>query len=297
MPFSIYVLGLMIFSMTTSEFMVAGIMPSLAAEFNVSIAAIGYLITAYAVGMIVGGPLLTIGLLKVRPKQAFMTVSVIFLMGQTLGAIAPNYEVMMAARIITGLSSAAAFGVSLAISFSLVDPESRGRASSIVIGGLMVATAIGVPLAMCSNPAGRIRRGHGAWQCGYRQAGGSLYDADSHDRADYLSRCLDGIWTVRSQPGRCLDRCCACWSGGCANEPGDGYPGDKGRRYGVTCNDGSWFCSLGVVVGSSTGGMTIDAGLGLASPLWVGAFLALLGLLSLLPAVRGGGKAHPLSSN
>lgn len=56
MPFAIYVLGMMIFSMTTAEFTVAGIMPSLSNEFDVSIASVGYLITAYAAGMIVGGP-------------------------------------------------------------------------------------------------------------------------------------------------------------------------------------------------------------------------------------------------
>ncbi|UUZ91047.1 MFS transporter [Paenibacillus sp. P25] len=148
MPFAIYILGLMIFSMTTSEFMVAGMMASLSSEFGVSIAAIGYLISAYAAGMIVGGPSLTVGLLKPPRKQAFLTLAFVFLAGQTLGALAPTYEVMMIARIITGVSSAACFGVSLAICFTLVGPESRGRAASIVLGGLMVATAIGLPLAM-----------------------------------------------------------------------------------------------------------------------------------------------------
>lgn len=147
MPFAIYILGLTIFSMTTSEFMVAGMMTSLSEEFGVSIEAIGYLISAYAIGMVVGGPILTVGLLKVRPKQALLTLIIFFLAGQCLGAIADSYEVMLAARVITGIASSACFGVSLTISVSLVSPRMLGRAASIVLGGLMVATAMGLPAA------------------------------------------------------------------------------------------------------------------------------------------------------
>lgn len=148
MPFAVYVLGLMIFSMTTSEFMVSGMMISLSHDFDVSIAAIGYLISAYAAGMIVGGPLLSVALYNISKKRAFLLLSFIFLVGQSLGAIATNYEIMMAARIITGVSSAACFGISLAICFEMVKPEQRGRAASVVLGGLMVATALGLPMAM-----------------------------------------------------------------------------------------------------------------------------------------------------
>lgn len=101
MPLAVYVLGLGIFSMTTSEFMVSGLMPSLSAEFGVSVAAVGYLISAYAAAMVVGGPVLTVGLLRIPPKGALLILVGVFLAGQTLGALAPDYEVMMAARIIT----------------------------------------------------------------------------------------------------------------------------------------------------------------------------------------------------
>lgn len=69
MPFAVYVLGLLIFAQTTSEFMVAGMMPTLSEEFGVSISAIGYLVSAYAIGMVVGGPILTLALLKVTRKK------------------------------------------------------------------------------------------------------------------------------------------------------------------------------------------------------------------------------------
>lgn len=151
MPIAIYMLGLMIFSMTTAEFTVAGIMTSLSKEFSVSVAKIGYLISAYAAGMIVGGPMLTLGLSKVSKKKAFLLISLLFLAGQILGALAVSYEMMLVARILTGVTSAACFGVSLGICYDLVRPEYRGRAASIVLGGLMVATAIGLPIAMLFN--------------------------------------------------------------------------------------------------------------------------------------------------
>ncbi len=149
MPLVVYILGLTIFSLTTSEFMVAGMMPSLSAAFGVSIAEVGYLISIYAAGMVVGGPLLTIALLKlgVPNKRALLCLLVLYVVGGGVAAMADGYGVMVAARIITGVAGSACFGVSLAICADLVAPEARGRASSIVLAGLMLATVLGVPAA------------------------------------------------------------------------------------------------------------------------------------------------------
>ncbi|GAA3886053.1 MFS transporter [Saccharothrix violaceirubra] len=147
MPPAVYVLSLGIFAMTTSEFMVSGMMPSLAAGFGVSVAAVGYLVSAYAAGMVVGGPLLTVALLKVPRKNALLLLTVIFLVGTVLGAVATDYAVMAVARVITGIASSAFFGVALALCADLVGPSLRGRASSVVLGGLMVGTVLGLPAA------------------------------------------------------------------------------------------------------------------------------------------------------
>jgi predicted MFS family arabinose efflux permease len=147
MPLAIYVLSLAIFCMTTSEFMVAGMMNTLAGEFGVSVSQVGYLITAFSAGMVVGGPLLTAALLNMPRKKAFIMLTCVFLAGQLLGAIAGSYEVMMASRIIAGVASSAAFGVSISISASLVEENQRGRAVSIIFGGLMIATVLGTPAA------------------------------------------------------------------------------------------------------------------------------------------------------
>ena len=145
MPLAVYVLGLGIFAMTTSEFMVSGLMPSLATEFEVSVAAIGYLISAFSGAMVVGGPVLTVGLLRVPRKNALVALIGVFLVGQALGAVATGYGVMLVSRVITGVASSAFFGVAIAVAVDLVGPERRGRASAVVLGGLMVGTVLGLP--------------------------------------------------------------------------------------------------------------------------------------------------------
>jgi predicted MFS family arabinose efflux permease len=146
MPSIIYLLALAIFCMTTSEFMVAGMMNELALAFQVSVSSIGYLITAYAGAMVIGGPILTAILLRIRSKQALLLLIFIFLIGQSLGAIAWNYDIMMISRIITGIASSSAFGVAISYSATLVHPNSRGKAASIVLAGLMISTVIGLPI-------------------------------------------------------------------------------------------------------------------------------------------------------
>ncbi|RAS98534.1 MFS transporter, partial [Bacillus cereus] len=146
MPSTIYLLALAIFCMTTSEFMVTGMMNELALAFQVSVSSIGYLITAYAGAMVIGGPILTAILLRIRSKQALLFLMFVFLIGQSLGAIAWNYDIMMISRIITGIASSSAFGVAISYSATLVHPTSRGKAASIVLAGLMIATVIGLPI-------------------------------------------------------------------------------------------------------------------------------------------------------
>ncbi len=136
MPLIVYVLGAAIFALTTSEYMVAGLMPALAAEFGVSFAAIGYLVTFYAGAMAVGGPLLTTALLRVPRKNALLGLIALFVVGQVIGALAPGYAVMVAARLVTAVAAAAFFGVALTACAELVEGNQFGRASSLVLAEL-----------------------------------------------------------------------------------------------------------------------------------------------------------------
>lgn len=153
MPVTVYILGLIVFAMTTSEFMVAGMMSELSQQFGVSIAMIGYLISAYAGAMTVGGPVLAIFLSKIPKKNALLLLVIIFLTGQTLGALSWNYESMMVARILTGISSSAAFGIAISICSDLVQVQLRGRAASVVLSGAMLSNIAGLPLATVATQA------------------------------------------------------------------------------------------------------------------------------------------------
>ncbi len=147
MPRAVYVLALGIFAMVTSEFVVAGLMPQIASGLDVSISQVGYLITAFAVAMAVGGPVLTVLVMRWRPKTALLLLFAMFLAGNILAATAPNYPVMVLARLVTGTASQAFFGVAVSISVVLVRPEVRGRAIALVMNGLMLGTLLGLPLA------------------------------------------------------------------------------------------------------------------------------------------------------
>lgn len=149
MPLVIYILGLTIFSLTTSEFMVAGMMPSLTIAFDVSVTQVGYLISVYALGMVVGGPLLTASLLRLRMpnKTALLLLLGLYAVAQSVAAVTDSYLVMTVARFFTGVTASACFGAALSICADTVAEDMRGRAASIVLGGLMLAAALGVPVA------------------------------------------------------------------------------------------------------------------------------------------------------
>lgn len=149
LPLVVYFLGLTCFMLGTSEFMVAGMMPALSEAFDVTIAQVGNLISLYAAGMVVGGPILTVLLLRfgVPNKVALLVLLAVYIVGSVVAASTSSYDVMAAARILTGVAGSACFGVSISIAADLVAVDQRGRASSLVLAGMMLATVLGVPAA------------------------------------------------------------------------------------------------------------------------------------------------------
>ncbi|OHX11119.1 MFS transporter [Chromobacterium amazonense] len=147
MPAAIYLLSLCIFAMATSEFMVAGMMPSLAAAFHISLAEVGNLVSAFAASVVVGGPLLTLRLRAVRRKPALLGLLALFLLGQLIGAAADSYAQMLASRIVCGVAQSAFFGVALALAGELVGMDRIARAAGLVLNGLMLASVAGLPMA------------------------------------------------------------------------------------------------------------------------------------------------------
>lgn len=144
---SVYLMALGIFAMVCSELLVGGLMPQMSRDLQVGIPQIGYLITAFAFAMALGGPLLTLATMRLRINHALMLLFAIFFAGNALSALADSYGVMMAGRIITGASSGAFFGVSLSAVAQVTVPDMRARATGLALQGLMLGTALGLPLA------------------------------------------------------------------------------------------------------------------------------------------------------
>ncbi|MFW5416215.1 MFS transporter [Nocardiopsis sp. CNT-189] len=147
MPRTVHLMALGIFAMVTSEFLVGGLMPQISADLGVSIARVGYLITAFGLAMAVGGPIAATALMRLAPKTALLVLFAVFIAGNALAAAAPGYPVMLAARVITGAASGAFFGVAVTAVIRLVPEGMRGRATGAAMQGLMVGTLLGLPLS------------------------------------------------------------------------------------------------------------------------------------------------------
>lgn len=153
MPFNVYFLAFSVFALTTSEFMVAGMMPSLAQALAVPVPAIGYLISYYAAGMVLGGPVLMLCLRNVSRKRALLALLAVYTVGQVIAAAATTYEIMAVGRVLSGVAASGCFGLALAICAQMVPPNQVARSAAIVISGLMFATVFGVPSATALEQA------------------------------------------------------------------------------------------------------------------------------------------------
>ncbi|WP_282373280.1 MFS transporter [Pseudomonas sp. PS02290] len=373
LPSTVYLLGLTIFSLVTAEFMVAGMMPALADAFSVSLAQVGNLIAFYALGMAIGGPLVTVLLLSkgVSNKRSLIALLVCYVLAGAVAAGAQSYLVLAAARVVMGISSAVCIGLCMTVCAGLVTPERRGRAVSVVLAGLMLSPVVGVPLTtwveqhfgwrasawlvvvlamLCTVLASkRLPAGANGSEPPLRQQVADMKNAPLW--AAYLtsgliigatfaafSYCTPILIQEVGVAPKFVAPLLALY--GVANVLGNWVVGRLADRYMMAivgwglaimvlalsgfalAGDHLWLnvmCFLalgltgvalnpamvarvmkaaepgalvnimhtsvitaGLAFGSWAGGVTIDAGLGLRSPLWVGAAMALAGLLSLV---------------
>ncbi|MCT4352587.1 MFS transporter [Streptomyces sp. Je 1-79] len=145
MPLAVYILGLGIFTQGTSEFMLSGLLPNLADDLGVSIPDAGLLISAFAIGMVVGAPLLAVATLKWPRRTALVALQLVFIAAHIVGALAPGYGVLFATRVISALAYAGFWGVAVATAVALVPANAKGKAVAVVASGLTLATIVGVP--------------------------------------------------------------------------------------------------------------------------------------------------------
>ncbi|MFC8271394.1 Cmx/CmrA family chloramphenicol efflux MFS transporter [Streptomyces sp. NPDC057271] len=164
MPLAVYILGLSVFALGTSEFMLSGLLPPIADDMNVSIPRAGLLISAFAIGMVVGAPLLAVATLRLPRKTTLIALITVFGLGQVAGALAPNYAVLFASRVVSALACAGFWAVGAAVAIAMVPVGSRARAMAVMIGGLSIANVLGVP-------AGAFLGEHLGWRAAFWAVG------------------------------------------------------------------------------------------------------------------------------
>ncbi|MCX5178635.1 Cmx/CmrA family chloramphenicol efflux MFS transporter [Streptomyces virginiae] len=145
MPVAVYVLGLSVFALGTSEFMLSGLLPPIAEDMGVTIPQAGLLISAFAIGMVVGAPLLAVATLRLPRRTTLVSLISLFGLGQVAGALAPSYELLFASRVISAFACAGFWAVGAAVAIAMVDKDQRARAMAVMIGGLSIANVLGVP--------------------------------------------------------------------------------------------------------------------------------------------------------
>ncbi|GAA3090303.1 Cmx/CmrA family chloramphenicol efflux MFS transporter [Streptosporangium carneum] len=145
MPFVVHLLGLAVFAQGTSEFMLSGLVPDISRDMHVSVPTAGFLTSAFAAGMVVGAPLTAVVSLRWPRRRSLLTFLVVFLLVHILGAVTTDYGVLLATRVVAALANAGFLTVALATVTSIVAPDAKGRATSILLGGITVACVVGVP--------------------------------------------------------------------------------------------------------------------------------------------------------
>lgn len=146
MPIALLALTLSAFAIGTTEFVIVGLLPTVAADLSISIPSAGLLVSLYALGVAVGAPVLTALTGKLPRKALLLALMALFTAGNLLAWQAPSYETLVAARILTGLAHGVFFSIGSTIATGLVPREKAASAIAIMFTGLTVALVTGVPL-------------------------------------------------------------------------------------------------------------------------------------------------------
>ncbi|MGA5554766.1 MFS transporter [Streptomyces lavendulocolor] len=146
MPLALLALAIGAFGIGTTEFVIMGLLPEVAADFQVSIPTAGLLVTGYGLGVVLGAPLMTALGTRVSRKRMLMLLMVLFIAGNILSAAAPAFEVMLAGRVVASFAHGAFFGIGSVVAAALVAPEKKAGAIAMMFTGLTVANVVGVPL-------------------------------------------------------------------------------------------------------------------------------------------------------
>ncbi|MFG3584793.1 MFS transporter [Streptomyces sp. NPDC047990] len=147
MPLALLALAVGAFGIGTTEFVMMGLLPDVADDLRISLPAAGHLVSAYALGVVTGAPLLAAATARLSRRKVLIGLMVLFVAGNALSALAPDQHWLLAARFLSGLPHGAFFGVGAVVATGLVAPERKARSVSLMFLGLTVANIAGVPVA------------------------------------------------------------------------------------------------------------------------------------------------------
>ncbi|MFF9034128.1 MFS transporter [Streptomyces sp. NPDC014892] len=146
MPLALLALAIGAFGIGTTEFVIMGVLPEVAGDFDVSIPTAGLLVTGYALGVVLGAPIMTTLGTRVSRKRMLMLLMGLFIAGNLLSTLAPAYSVMLLGRVVASLAHGAFFGIGSVVAADLVAPDRKAGALAMMFSGLTVANVVGVPL-------------------------------------------------------------------------------------------------------------------------------------------------------
>lgn len=145
MPVALFALAIGAFGIGLTEFVIAGILPQIAVEFDVDIPTAGLMATTYALGVFVGAPILTVLCARVPRKKVLIALAIIFTLGNVLTAVAPTLSIALGGRVLTAFNHGTFFGIGSIIAASLVAKDRQASAIAFMFSGLTLANLVGVP--------------------------------------------------------------------------------------------------------------------------------------------------------
>ncbi|WFR71499.1 MFS transporter [Prescottella defluvii] len=146
MPLALLALAMGAFGIGTTEFVVMGLLPQMGADLGVSVPTAGFLVTGYALGVMIGAPLMTVLGTKISRKNMLMLLMGLFILGNLVTAVAPIFAVVLIGRVVASLAHGAFFGIGSVVAAELVAPEKKAGAIAMMFTGLTVANVVGVPM-------------------------------------------------------------------------------------------------------------------------------------------------------
>ena len=145
MPLALIALAIASFCIGTTEFVIMGLLPDVARDLGVTIPVAGLLVTGYALGVVVGAPVVAAATIRLPRKPALLGMVGVFVLGNVLCALAPNYATLLCARIVTAFCHGSFFGIGSVVAADLVPVAKRAQAIALMFGGLTLANVLGVP--------------------------------------------------------------------------------------------------------------------------------------------------------